>query len=383
MKKLFSILLVVAMLACFMAVTVSAAEVTSATIAGSSATAKDGSATVTFTTSNASGFGTYKYVLTYDSSKLTVNSVSGVGVMSNTKTPGSVIVTFVDGKNYTDQDGNIIPHSFSVDVSVNENAKCDTYNIDIKVVDLYGYDENGNIVALGVSSAKGASVAVAHNYELIKETPATCKVEGSKYYVCSICGDDYSETLGYAEHTPGEIVIENEVKATCEAAGSYEEVIYCTVCGNQISREKKVVAGGHAWGDWTADKAATCEEKATEKRVCANCGEEQFREVGELAAHVYKKTDGKYNYGMNDTHHWYVCINCGHTTDEVKHEHNQAYNGYWWCECGHKGPAIKVDPGYDDVPKTGDITPYVTFGAVALISMAAAAAYVINRKFAK
>jgi hypothetical protein len=39
------------------------------------------------------------------------------------------------------------------------------------------------------------------------------------------------------EHVPGDTVIENEVPATVEEGGSYDEVVYCAVCGEEISRE--------------------------------------------------------------------------------------------------------------------------------------------------
>ena len=41
-------------------------------------------------------------------------------------------------------------------------------------------------------------------------------------------------------HTPGEAVSENEVPATCTAPGSHDEVVYCTECGSEISREAKI-----------------------------------------------------------------------------------------------------------------------------------------------
>ena len=37
-------------------------------------------------------------------------------------------------------------------------------------------------------------------------------------------------------HTPGDAVIENEVAATCTNAGSYDEVVYCSECGDELSR---------------------------------------------------------------------------------------------------------------------------------------------------
>ena len=37
-------------------------------------------------------------------------------------------------------------------------------------------------------------------------------------------------------HTPAEAVIENEVEATCTKGGSYDEVVYCSECNEEISR---------------------------------------------------------------------------------------------------------------------------------------------------
>ena len=42
-------------------------------------------------------------------------------------------------------------------------------------------------------------------------------------------------------HTPAEPVRENEKSATCETAGSYDEVVYCSDCGEEISRETKTI----------------------------------------------------------------------------------------------------------------------------------------------
>ena len=49
-----------------------------------------------------------------------------------------------------------------------------------------------------------------------------------------------------------------------------------------------------------------------------------------------------------------------------------------------EGPTTEpVKPGDDDVPQTGDMAGLMVFGAVAMISMVAGAAYVCKRKFAK
>ena len=42
-------------------------------------------------------------------------------------------------------------------------------------------------------------------------------------------------------HTPGKIVIENKIPATFTSEGSYDEVIYCTACGEVLSRTTKTI----------------------------------------------------------------------------------------------------------------------------------------------
>lgn len=75
-----------------------------------------------------------------------------------------------------------------------------------------------------------------HNYitELERQEP-TCTVDGFVKKACS-CGAETTEVLP-AAHTPGEAVEENVVPATSSAAGSYDSVVYCTVCNAEVSRE--------------------------------------------------------------------------------------------------------------------------------------------------
>ncbi|MBQ6021106.1 MAG: leucine-rich repeat protein, partial [Clostridia bacterium] len=42
-------------------------------------------------------------------------------------------------------------------------------------------------------------------------------------------------------HTPAETVVENEIAATGDADGGYDEVVYCAVCGAELSREHVTV----------------------------------------------------------------------------------------------------------------------------------------------
>ena len=87
----------------------------------------------------------------------------------------------------------------------------------------------------------------------------TCLKEATIHYNCQY------------EHTAAAPVRENETAATCTAAGSYDEVVYCTGCGYEFSRETKTVdAIGHTWGEWEVIQQATTEETGLMRRVCQN-----------------------------------------------------------------------------------------------------------------
>ncbi|MBE6960771.1 MAG: hypothetical protein E7448_08645, partial [Ruminococcaceae bacterium] len=58
----------------------------------------------------------------------------------------------------------------------------------------------------------------------------------------------YAPIVAAHEHTAGEAVKENETAPTCDVAGSYDNVVYCSGCGEEISRETIIVpALGHSY----------------------------------------------------------------------------------------------------------------------------------------
>lgn len=75
---------------------------------------------------------------------------------------------------------------------------------------------------------------------------STCTEEGSYELVvyCSECGEEISrdtKTIDAKGHTPSDVVEENRVEATYETEGSYDEVVYCDVCGEELSRNTVVI----------------------------------------------------------------------------------------------------------------------------------------------
>ena len=77
---------------------------------------------------------------------------------------------------------------------------------------------------------------------------ATCTEAGYTGDTVCECGTtvDYGSTIPNTGHTNSEAVTENEVGATCTADGSYDTVVYCSVCGSEVSRVTTTVpASGH------------------------------------------------------------------------------------------------------------------------------------------
>lgn len=207
--------------------------------------------------------------------------------------------------------------------------------------------------------------------------PGTYAVNAVVDYLC----DDFVDFISAAtfegsvvvpctNHVAGEVVIENEVPATCSAEGSHDEVTYCTICGIEMSRENVVDAKlPHTAGEAVVENevAGDCLNKATYEEVvyCSVCGEEMSRETkeGELGEHgevEYVDTkDGK-------THDC-VCKLCGETLNNEAHEYGEEYEvaenpGWKYKDCVKCGYVHAED---HNVPDTGDLTA-VAFALVAV-----------------
>lgn len=152
-------------------------------------------------------------------------------------------------------------------------------------------------------------------YHLAKD-PTCTKPGWAAYESCTRC--DYSTYVEIpAAHTPGEAVRENEKAPTCTATGSYDEVVCCSVCGEELSRKTVTVeAAGHQWGAWETTKAPTCTAEGEETRTCTVCGETETR-TAEKAAHTPVTVEGKdatcTEEGLSDGE---KCSVCGETLKE-------------------------------------------------------------------
>ena len=135
-----------------------------------------------------------------------------------------------------------------------------------------------------VSDTLTVSVGEALGHDLVTDpaVPATCTESGlTEGSHCTRC--DYKvaqEVVPATGHTEAAPVRENEVAATCTEAGSYDEVVYCSVCHAELSRAAKTIdALGHDLVDHEA-KAATCTEAGwAAYQTCTRCDYTTYQEI--------------------------------------------------------------------------------------------------------
>jgi hypothetical protein len=163
---------------------------------------------------------------------------------------------------------------------------------------------------------------IAHDYKAGEVVAPTCVEKGYTVYTCTMCGDSYKDDYtDEVAHTAGKAVKKNEVAATCTAAGSYDSVVYCDVCGEELSRETVEIP----MLDHTAEKipavAATCTEKGlTEGEKCSVCST-ILKAQDEVPALGHDWDKGTVTKEATDTEEGaitYTCKNgCGETYTEV------------------------------------------------------------------
>ncbi len=134
-------------------------------------------------------------------------------------------------------------------------------------------DINGDIFALKLKARDTAAIGST----TITVTPAL--KNGSKDIDCAV--GSTTVAIKCKTHTAGAAVKENFVNANCGFDGSYDEVVYCTVCGDEISRETKTIpaTGKHVTGGWVIDKKPTLTETGLKHKVCSVCGKTVMTET--------------------------------------------------------------------------------------------------------
>lgn len=161
-----------------------------------------------------------------------------------------------------------------------------TYTVEAYLLDVVGNCQSKDITQYTCERCGElivTEVTGAHELIVYASIDATCTTNGYYAYGCQVAGCDhydivYTPALG---HIAGEAVVENEVDPTCTEAGSYDLVVYCETCGEELSRETITVeALGHDL-ETVVLTPATCAVKEVTQVQCTRCDYCEDEVVGE------------------------------------------------------------------------------------------------------
>ena len=256
-------------------------------------------------------------------------------------------------------------------------------------VSLVAQDPSGTDTLAKVTAE--ATVTVCPEHSVVTDTvAATCTEDGAVTESCASCG--YSkvvETIAATGHTEGDAVAENASEAACTEGGSYDEVVYCSVCQEELSRETVTIdATGHTEADAVKENevAATCTTDGSYDEVvyCSVCNEELSRTSVTVtsAGHSYESEETVAGTCMNPAEITYTCSVCGDTYTEEGDfgDHPElAYTAevpatctedgcgaYYYCEtCGifFDESGMNTHPRWLWVPATGHSYEYTVVWA--------------------
>ena len=171
-------------------------------------------------------------------------------------------------------------HDWDNDFTVDKEETCEETGV--KSIHCKRCDERKEITTI---PAKGH---VAGEKKIENATESTCENGGSydEVIYCTVCGKELSRTTIKTEakgHVKGEVKIENATESTCEEGGSYDEVVYCTVCNKELSRNTvKTEALGHKWNEGKITTQPTCTEEGVKTFQCMVCGKTKTEAVAAL-----------------------------------------------------------------------------------------------------
>ena len=168
-------------------------------------------------------------------------------------------------------------HNWNEDFTVDKESTCE--EIGLKSIHCKRCDEKKDETTI---PAKGH---VKGKVKIENATEATCEVGGTydEVIYCTVCNKELSRTTVKTEakgHVKGEVKIENATESACEEGGSYDEVVYCTVCNKELSRNTvKTEAKGHKWNEGKITTEPTCTEEGVKTFQCMVCGKTKTEAV--------------------------------------------------------------------------------------------------------
>ena len=183
-----------------------------------------------------------------------------------------------------------------------------------------GDDNDHNCDICGTKLTDCAAAEGSHNCAVCGTKLTDCAAaEGS--HNCAVCGTKLTECKA------GAPVIENSTAATCGEAGSYDSVLYCSVCGDELNRTTHIVdALPHSYQE-AVTKAPTCEDAGIKTLTCSVCGD-SYTEAIKALGHSTIAYEAKAPTCTAIGWEAYVkCTKCAYTTYKelaiISHSYNE------------------------------------------------------------
>ena len=193
--------------------------------------------------------------------------------------------------------------------------------------------------------AKHISGEPKEDYNDFKE--AECGIPGYRTEViyCTVCNEELSRTrvdIPALEHKTSKILRDNEVPAKCEAPGSYDEYTKCLRCGIELSRDTVTVPKlGHIWS------AEYQKDRNGHWHICENCSQ-----VSEVRPHI---SGGPATYTSPE-----ICTVCAYEITPKKTSGGSGGTSSGGSSSNDGEDSTIIDrPDKDDpsTPTTGQTTP--------------------------
>jgi len=314
MKKILTVLLIIAML--FGSVVPTAYAVATPTVSLSSAQGTAGeTVTITATVSNNPGIVSMYLSLTYDTTRLELISATdgkllNEGIFGNNYKNHPFDVTWDDSmatQNNT-KNGTLVTFTFKIKQNAPEgdayvklaNTGC-IFDRDLNEVEFAFVDGIVTVEHAHVFNQKNPSAACL-------KTEANCTDPAVYYYSCSVCGEKGTETFTYGSalgHLYENEWTKNETQhwKDCQRANCHSRKDY----------------GSHLWDKGVVTVPATEEHEGERKLTCITCNAIKLETIPKLNhSHSYSS-----EWKSDATSHWQECA-CGHVANKQSHEGGHA-----------------------------------------------------------
>ena len=175
----------------------------------------------------------------------------------------------------------------------------------------------------------GGAIITYYDYDIVEEELLTYDMisgfdntkAGTQTLIVTF--DEQTTTFDVTvTHVPGEPVIENKVNPTCTEKGHHDEVVYCTYCGEELSRETvEDDPLGHDLVHHDA-KAPTCTEIGWEAYdTCSRCDYTTYVEIPALGHNPGEPVrENETEPNCTETGHYDAVVYCTRCGEELSRE---------------------------------------------------------------